>query len=281
MSEEQQIRLGRQFHHLISASFDYMGLIESTTMRHLISSWEHLAEHDPLWAILTSDEKANRRWNPEEFFATGVADVEHVWQRLGQLDLRPAPGRALDFGCGVGRLTRALAPRFTAVDGVDVSATMLGKAAEFGSIPPNVRFLHNPHPHLNLLAGSRYSFVLSLISLQHVPSRIALRYLAEFCDLLEPGGIAYVQMFTFLDPTDAQAAAKLTRDESTMNRGYRKIAGAFSRKPPRMDTHYCRLSASLRVAEARRVRIVAVLPEASAPRPFVSHAILLERPRIN
>ncbi len=247
-------------------------------MRHLISSWEHLGESDPLWAILTSDEKARGRWDAGEFFATGVADVAHVWRRLTDLNALPATTRALDFGCGVGRLTRALAPHFAAVDGVDVSSTMLAKAAEFGAVPPHVRFIHNPRPDLSALAHHRYSFVLSLISLQHVPENIALNYLAGICGLLAPGGVAYLQMFTFLDATEPAAAAKLARDESATNRVYRRIRNAFSRTPPRMDTHYCRLSESLRVIERHRLEVVAVTLEPAAPSPFISHVLVLRKP---
>lgn len=247
-------------------------------MRHLISSWEHLAKHDPLWAILISEEKARGRWNPDEFFATGVADVEHIWRRLSELNALPATTRALDFGCGVGRLTRPLAPRFAAVDGVDVASSMLAKAAEFGAVPPHVRFIHNPRPDLSALAHHRYSFVLSLISLQHVPEKIALSYLAGICGLLAPGGVAYLQMFTFLDATEPAAAAKLTRDESLTNQLYRRIRNAVSRTPPRMDTHYCRLSASLRVIESHRLEVVAVTLEPPAPPPFVSHVLVLRKP---
>ena len=37
--------------------------------------WDGQANVDPMWAILTDPEKAGRRWNPDEFFATGVREI--------------------------------------------------------------------------------------------------------------------------------------------------------------------------------------------------------------
>jgi len=82
--------------------------------------WEDLGELDPYWAILAYPERRFGRWDLDEFFRTGaeeIARLEAEMQRLG----RPARReRALDFGCGVGRLTQALAPHFERVVGVDV-----------------------------------------------------------------------------------------------------------------------------------------------------------------
>ena len=42
---------------------------------------------------------------------------------------------ALDFGCGVGRLSHALADLFLNVTGIDVSPTMVAKANELNNNP--------------------------------------------------------------------------------------------------------------------------------------------------
>ena len=73
--------------------------------------WEHLAEIDPLWAVLTVPGRKGGRWDVDEFFATGEAKIGHVistTETLGWLGRRE---RVLDFGCGVGRRTRALGGR--------------------------------------------------------------------------------------------------------------------------------------------------------------------------
>ena len=51
--------------------------------------WEHLAEIDPLWAVLTVRGRKGGRWDVDEFFATGEAEIAHVI--LDHRDARP-PG---------------------------------------------------------------------------------------------------------------------------------------------------------------------------------------------
>ena len=90
--------------------------------------WNDLATVDPLWAVLSAKGKRNGGWELDEFFATGEAEVAQMLARAAELG---RPGRndsALDFGCGVGRLTRALAVHFDNTLGVDASAQMIEQA---------------------------------------------------------------------------------------------------------------------------------------------------------
>lgn len=247
-------------------------------IKQIMSSWDKLAEDDPLWAILTQDDRAGGGWKEEEFFATGVADVTAVLHRLEQLNETPSFTRALDFGCGVGRLTRALAQRFVAADGVDISRVMVDRAASLKTLPTNLRFLHNPRADLTLLRGTTYSFILSLISLQHMPERVALRYIDDMCRLLAPGGVAYLQVSTYLSTNHPSSLDKLARDESPLNRVYRSLYRAVKmRKVRRMDSYYCRLSRITEILERRRMKLVAVLPDAAVPHPFVSHVVVFKK----
>ena len=254
-------------------------LVFPPMIKQIMSSWDKLAQDDPLWAILTHDERAGGAWNEDEFFATGVADVSAVLARLEQLHEMPALTRALDFGCGVGRLTRALAQCFIAADGVDVSRVMIERAVARQPGSANLRFLHNPRADLARLKGTEYSFILSLISLQHMPEKVALRYIDDMCGLLMPGGVAYLQVSTHLDTNHPPSLAKLGRDESRVNRIYRALRQALDpRHIRRMDTFYCRLSRITEILERRRMKLVAVLPDASVPHPFVSHVVVFKKP---
>src|SRR5215472_11150790 len=72
-----------------------------------VHDWEEMAKN-PLWAVLTG----KRDWDLNEFFATGAADAESLFAVCDRLGLPQRRNRALDFGCGVGRVTRHLAARF-------------------------------------------------------------------------------------------------------------------------------------------------------------------------
>src|SRR4051812_12772328 len=91
----------------------------------LRENWDALAEEDPLWAVLTDPDLRGRGWGPDEFLASGEREIETVIARIRALvEVRTAMP-ALDFGCGAGRLTQALARRFVAAHGVDISEAML------------------------------------------------------------------------------------------------------------------------------------------------------------
>src|SRR6185312_6233540 len=88
--------------------------ISVTDLEKLKNTWDGLAERDALSAILTDDNRTGGRWNLAEFMATGDAEIETVLNHLVKIGHAPdTRGVALDFGCGVGRLTQALARRFS------------------------------------------------------------------------------------------------------------------------------------------------------------------------
>jgi SAM-dependent methyltransferase len=117
------------------------------------------------------------------------------------LGLPTRHGRALDFGCGVGRLTRALAPRFERVVGLDISEPMLERARAACEGLDNVSFELNLASDLARLDDGSFDLVLSLITLQHVSDRGALEsYIRELVRVLAPGGVAIFQLPTRVPP---------------------------------------------------------------------------------
>lgn len=160
------------------------------TRRH----WEKFARTDPLWAVLTEPGKKGNRWTLDEFFHTGELDIAAALAAIRARYPQLARGRALDFGCGVGRLTQALALEFDHVTGVDLAADMLVHARKHNRRGDRVTYVHNPAADLACFADGSFDLVLSLITLQHVAPEYSRRYLAEFVRLCAPGGVAYFQM---------------------------------------------------------------------------------------
>ena len=148
-----------------------------------IRDWEEMAA-DPFWAVLTG----KRHWEVAEFFATGEADVRNllgIADRLGLL--KDSRARALDFGCGVGRITRQLARHFEECYGVDVSKQMLEIAAKYN---PSCRFHLNLRKDLSDFPDSHFDLVYTVIVLQHQPNREVIEsYLREFIRVLRPQGL--------------------------------------------------------------------------------------------
>lgn len=156
-------------------------------------NWEGFAATDPMWAIRTSPGKRGA-WDQEEFLASGERDVDALLGQVREQGISVARGRALDFGCGLGRLTLPLARRFERAVGVDVALGMVERARELAAGVGNVAYVHNAEPHLACLESSSFDFICSLITLQHVPSDAARAYIGEFVRLLAPGGVAVFQV---------------------------------------------------------------------------------------
>jgi len=164
------------------------------------SQWEALAQLDAKWAILTRTDKKFDRWDEDDFFETGREEIEGFLDRIKKLGITVMFGRALDFGCGIGRLSKALGEHFEHVCGVDISQEMVHKAEQLHHENERMTFIHNPQSDLSCLEAEQFDLVYSHITLQHVPRREVIKsYLGEFIRVLKPGGLLYFQLPTVRD----------------------------------------------------------------------------------
>jgi ubiquinone/menaquinone biosynthesis C-methylase UbiE len=148
--------------------------------------WDELAELDPYWAVCTTPGRRFGGWDADEFFATGEREAAAVLDAAGALGVPSRHRAALDFGCGLGRLTRPLSRRFDRAVGVDISPRMVARARE---LTPSCEFAVNSGADLPGLEDAAFDLVLSSIVLQHVPRREWIEaYLREFVRVLAPGG---------------------------------------------------------------------------------------------
>src|SRR5436190_12739535 len=132
--------------------------------------WDDLAGVDPLWAVLSAEEKRNGGWKLDEFFATGEAEVERILATAEELGRPARREAALDYCCGVGRLTRALAKRFAETVGVDISESMVEQARQLNAGTENIAFEVADQP-----PPGPFDLVLSNLVLQHLPKKALAR----------------------------------------------------------------------------------------------------------
>jgi SAM-dependent methyltransferase len=152
--------------------------------------WDDLAAVDPLWAVLSTDGKRNGGWDLDEFFATGENDVAAILAAGAELGRPARTETALDFGCGVGRLTRALASRFTTVTGVDASPKMIEQARRLNAETANATFEPADEPPAGPL-----DLVLAQLVLQHLPSKaLAREYIERLIRATAPDGLTVFQI---------------------------------------------------------------------------------------
>lgn len=127
-------------------------------------------------------------------------DVERFWAEgeraagaiLAELGVEPDPaGTIVEIGCGVGRLTRALARRAARVIAVDVSREMLARARELNPALDNVTWLHGDGRSLAGVADASADGCFSHVVFQHLPDpELTLGYVREMARVLRPGGWA-------------------------------------------------------------------------------------------
>lgn len=159
-----------------------------------MSNWNALAELDPLWTILSDPEKKFGKWDSAEFFSTGEREAERVLAMCKSNGINIFYGRLLDFGCGVGRMTRAFSGFFASCVGVDVSEKMIGLARNFNSERPNCEFIASGSALLPF-ADKSFDFVFTVLVLQHVPKKSTiLRYVAEFIRVAKDNGVVVFQL---------------------------------------------------------------------------------------
>ena len=191
--------------------------------------WDDLALVDPFWAVLAADDKRGGGWEPTEFFATGEADIEEMLATAAQLGRPTRHERALDFGCGVGRLTRALARRFDEAVGIDVSERMLEHARRLNADTPNVTFTNAKSP-----PAGRFDLVVANLVLQHLPSRALARvYITRLVEAARPDGLVVFQL-----PTECRSRGVFSPGGASTPRSARTSAPSAS-KPPASTRSGC------------------------------------------
>lgn len=146
-----------------------------------VSSWNAMARLDPLWTILSHPQKKFGKWDPQEFFRTGDREAKRVLGMCRASGVEIFCGRVLDFGCGVGRMTRAFSRFFPACVGIDVSEEMVHLARTFNADRPQCEFVVSAAAALPF-ADESFDFVFSVLVLQHLPGEN--RILASIAELL-------------------------------------------------------------------------------------------------
>jgi SAM-dependent methyltransferase len=173
----------------------YIAFLTGKDMEGYKRDWDELAELDARWAIVTDPKKRARKWGEQEFFENGRTDVEKAFKRIGQSGAKLGKDKALDFGCGIGRLSLPLSSHFKEVYGVDVSRQMISEAEQLHRGNEKLRFVHNDKDNLMGFDSDTFDLVYSELTLQHIPDTDVIEgFVQEFVRILKPGGVLYFQL---------------------------------------------------------------------------------------
>lgn len=163
-------------------------------------AWEKIGANNPYYGVLTFEEYRHSNISEETreiFFQSGLTHIESILQKIrSNIDKEFTINRALDFGCGVGRLVIPLSKIAQEVTGVDVSESMLEEAkknCEKYSIK-NVKFIKSDDD-LSRLSG-KYNLIHSFIVFQHIPTKRGRILFKNILEHLEEGGVCILH-FTY------------------------------------------------------------------------------------
>ncbi len=160
--------------------------------------WEYYGEETPYFAVVTEDKFRKENLDKsarEEFFAGGEEYVAKIWNEIEtHFTKNFRPNNAVDFGCGVGRLTIPLAKRCKKIIGVDIAEKMLNETnfnCKLLGIE-NVSFVKSDDTLSKLT--EKVDFVHSFIVIQHIKPTVGEKIFSRLIDVLNDGGIGVLQL---------------------------------------------------------------------------------------
>jgi SAM-dependent methyltransferase len=157
------------------------------------ADWNRRAREDANYYVAFG-----RRDQDESEFLSSAADVvrdmEGELKRLSG-EVSPSSRRALEIGCGPGRLMRPLSRHFGEIHGIDISDELVAQAREKLRDIPWAFAHHANGSDLAQFPSDHFDFVYSYAVFQHIPSaEIVYSYLRETVRVLKPGGVARLQI---------------------------------------------------------------------------------------
>jgi SAM-dependent methyltransferase len=203
--------------------------------------WDDRAREDAGYYVAFG----RRNQSEEEFFDT-AADVVRALlretRRLPKVPLRAR--RALEIGCGPGRIMRPLSAHFGEIHGVDISEEMIQRARA------NLKGIPHAHAHvtarsdLAAFADDSFDFVYSYAVFQHIPSvEVVFDYLDEARRVLKPGGILRCQISGLPESARRFDTWLGVRIPSTAVAGWTRSRGLELAAIEGVDTQYMWLTA--------------------------------------
>ena len=241
---------------------------DQTYLAGIAREWDVLARIEPFGSVLSRPDLRSS-WSVDRFFTTGEQEIQRVLADACALSLSIRRGRALDFGCGPGRVTHALAQHFERVDGVDLSPAMIALAKRLDRGGRGVTY------HLNdglELPGGGYDFVYSTLVLQHLRPRAIGEILRVLVGGLAPGGVLACQLPSHPTWTPPGVFYRLAPNtlRRVVNRHRYRLAAP-------VEMHWLRRRRVEALVEHSGGRVRAIQPDASAGPTLVSHRYWVTR----
>lgn len=226
--------------------------------------WEAIGQVSPHWSVLPDARflPENIAGNAEDFFASGEAEARLLDAALARLGRAPESfAHTVEQGCGLGRVTRHLAPRFPALTAVDVSLPHLRLAAQALAEAgvEGVTFAQAVPGKLVPVSG--FDLWFSQRTLQHNPPPLTRAVLRAAFGALAPRGVAVFQAATWMESFHFDTPSYLAG---------RNGAEMELHALPQAEIFALAAEAGMRVVEVREDQTLAAWP-----RPILSNRFVM------
>jgi ubiquinone/menaquinone biosynthesis C-methylase UbiE len=266
-------------------------------LKELQKHWHKFGKQDPLWAIITSPDKKGGKWKPDEFFDSGKTHVNGVMAYLNAKGIRVQRNRVLDFGCGAGRVTQALADHFEEVCGVDIAPSMIKLARKYNCHGARCKYYVNDADDLKLFSSNSFDFVYTIIVLQHMLPAYAMAYIKEFVRVLAPGGILMFQIPSenMLAPANSEPQVQPPQGEEgdgamqTIKRFLKRLTPRpllvwyvqirYAERAPRMEMHCVEKDRVLSLLRENGAEVLDIVDDGASGAGFVSLSYTVTKAR--
>lgn len=149
--------------------------------------WDKLARTKPVGSMLPAG--TSNINDVDALFAFGQREIDDVMQYVASQGINVGRKKALDFGCGLGRSTQALARYFDEVYGIDIAPSIIELAEKHNRHHSQCKYLVNQTNDLKVLGDNSFDFIWCYGVLHLIEPRYFRNYIKEFFRIVVPGGL--------------------------------------------------------------------------------------------
>jgi hypothetical protein len=166
---------------------------------HVAREWEKLGRDQPAWSVLSVD--AYKSDDPSKigaaFYKTGISEARRLLNSLQRHGIEPPFEKAVEYGCGLGRISIPLAQHCRQLYAYDISAPHLHLAKAYAERAgaQNIQFERVVRPDQGIEQG--YDLYYSALVYQHNPPPLIFRLVNQALEGLAPRGVAVFQLPVF------------------------------------------------------------------------------------